>query len=484
MRWKAVGCAVACGLIAFSSSGQQGDLEILRQQLKDANDKLEKALQEHRAIIQQLNTRINALESQPPAAAPTNATTTAVALTEPVTPNPVLTPSWSPEKPIRIGAGQNYLNLSFDGLFAAGSSTAKDIERLQPGGHDPKQRGFTVQNLEPTFEGKVDPYFRAQATISMQITPQGETTIEAEEAYAETMGLPANLQLKGGLFFTEFGRINSTHAHTWDFVDSPLVATRIMGPDGLRNPGVRLSWLVPTSFYSELFFTVQNASGQTAFSFDTDFAGEPVLGRTNSQHGIRNLGDLLYVPRYAASFDLGPSQTILAGISGAFGPNASGTHAHTEIYGVDLFYKWKPINHHAGFPFVSWQTEAMLRRYKAAEAAAIDLNGDNVVDFVPRETLQDYGFYTQIAYGFHKGWVAAVRADLTASDIAEYEKTFGRDPDRATRWRLSPNLTWYPAEFSKLRLQYNFDDRTGIGIDHSVWMQFEFLLGTHAAHKF
>jgi hypothetical protein len=47
-----------------------------------------------------------------------------------------------------------------------------------------------------------------------------------------------------------------------------------------------------------------------------------------------------------------------------------------------------------------------------------------------------------------------------------------------------PNLTWYPSEFSKIRLQYNYDDRHDIGVDHSVWLQFEFLLGAHAAHKF
>lgn len=65
-----------------------------------------------------------------------------------------------------------------------------------------------------------------------------------------------------------------------------------------------------------------------------------------------------------------------------------------------------------------------------------------------------------------------------------YEALFGADPDRATRWRISPNLTWYPSEFSKVRLQYNYDDRDRIGADHSVWLQFEFLLGAHAAHKF
>ena len=60
----------------------------------------------------------------------------------------------------------------------------------------------------------------------------------------------------------------------------------------------------------------------------------------------------------------------------------------------------------------------------------------------------------------------------------------GADVSRAMRWRISPNLTWYPSEFSKIRLQYNYDDRDLVGVDHSVWLQFEFLLGAHAAHKF
>jgi hypothetical protein len=63
-------------------------------------------------------------------------------------------------------------------------------------------------------------------------------------------------------------------------------------------------------------------------------------------------------------------------------------------------------------------------------------------------------------------------------------ESLGRDPLRNQRWRISPNLTWYPSEFSKLRLQYNYDDRRGAGVDHSVWLQFELLLGAHAAHKF
>ena len=55
---------------------------------------------------------------------------------------------------------------------------------------------------------------------------------------------------------------------------------------------------------------------------------------------------------------------------------------------------------------------------------------------------------------------------------------------RGDRTRLSPVLTWYPSEFSKIRLQYNYDQGQHFSDQHSVWLQFEFMLGAHAAHKF
>jgi hypothetical protein len=146
---------------------------------------------------------------------------------------------------------------------------------------------------------------------------------------------------------------------------------------------------------------------------------------------------------------------------------------------------------------VTWQTEAMLRRFKAAEFNW-DLDGNGAADagelinpatglpaLLPRETITDYGLYSQVAYGFRKGWVAALRGDYVFPDTkGAYESMVGVDPDRASRWRISPNLTYYPSEFSKIRLQYNLDHRNSIGDDHSVWVQFEFLLGSHASHKF
>jgi len=171
----------------------------------------------------------------------------------------------SPEpKPIPVAsgaAGKNYLNISLDGLIAVGASTEPDVPGLETGGHDPAQRGFTVQNVEVVFDGAVDPYFRGQANVVLQVDADGNTNVELEEAYAVTTSLPKGLQVKAGQYLTEFGRINPTHPHTWDFVDDPLVHGRLLGPDGLRGVGVQMSWVVPVKWYSQLYVAVQNGEG-------------------------------------------------------------------------------------------------------------------------------------------------------------------------------------------------------------------------------
>lgn len=513
---KLVSVVGLLGLCASSLSAQEtNELELLRKEMREV-----------RKYMQELERKVEKLETKPSAAAPTADTV--------VTPSVATTPApaqkaWSPTDPIRIGKGGTYADLSLVATFAAGGSTASDIEGgTQLGGHDPNQRGFTVQGVEMNLQGAVDPYFRGNANIVFSIDSGGESFMEVEEAWLETVSLPGNLQIRAGQFLSDFGRINTQHPHTWAFVDSPLVNATFLGPDGLRNPGARLSWLIPTPFYSELFFGVQNSHGETATGFrsgghshggEESEEGLPFGYRhPDNDRGVRGFGDLLFTPRLAMSFDLTDSQTLLLGASAAFGPNSSGASGDTctQIYGVDAYWKWKPANAHGGFPFVSWQTEAMLRRYGLGmfdwdeegnlgdgdgngfpdEGVLVDSTGATPA-VLNSETVTDYGFYSQVLYGFRKGWVAGLRVDYVTGDRGDYEQAgllladnagggtpAGRDPMRNERWRVSPNLTWYPSEFSKVRLQYNYDDRHDIGVDHSIWLQFEFLLGAHGAHKF
>jgi len=365
----------------------------------------------------------------------------------------------------------NDFQIGLTGLFAAGASSVDNdsLEGLQAGGHDPNKNGFTVQNVELSIGGMVGPYFDAQANLIFLIDAEGETVVELEEAFFTTRSLPHGLQVKGGQYFTEFGRQNNQHPHTWAFVDQPVVLSRFFGGDGLRSQGVRASWLMPTDWYSELYVGVQNPKGETVTSF-LNAPGEDIGGYTLIDRDARNFSDMLYTARWLNGFDLSDTVSMNVGVSGLLGPNASGTSTDTTMVGADFYLKWQPDYSQRGYPFVSWHTEILNRRYEAGDPGSPS-----------RETLKDWGMFTQALWGFKPGWVAGLRAEYASAD-----GNTSTDPLRDTRKRLSPNLTWYPSEYSKLRLQYNRDwtehlpDKTA----DSIWLQYEFNLGSHAAHVF
>jgi len=381
-------------------------------------------------------------------------------------------------QPITIaGGGKNYMNISFDGLFALAYSSAPDLYNIEVGDHDPQQRGFNARNIELALDGAVDPYFEGFANIVFKLDNDNETEVEVEEAFMQTTSLPFNLQLKGGQFFAAFGRLNPVHPHAWDFADAPLVSGLFLGPDGLRGVGAQISWTLPLPWYSQLIFAGQNGRGGTGFSFRNPGDDGIFFDRETTDREARGLQDFVWIPRWENSVDLSPTQVVLAGVSGAFGSNETGANSRTQIYGADFFYKWKSAHAEGGFPFVKWQTEAMYRRFEAGRG--VDQT------FPVAETFHDWGMYSQVLWGFKKGWVAGVRGDY----VHMQDSHFTDDLDRQSRSRVSANLTWYPTEFSKLRLQYNHDflesnfflsDRQ---VD-SVFLQFEFILGAHGAHKF
>ena len=102
-----------------------------------------------------------------------------------------------------------YMNIGFVALTDAGWSTEADVGAIQVGDHDPHVNGFSIPNVELTLDGAVDPYFKGFSNIVYKLDKNAETGVELEEAYVLTTSLPANLQLKVGQFFLEFGRQNN-----------------------------------------------------------------------------------------------------------------------------------------------------------------------------------------------------------------------------------------------------------------------------------
>lgn len=512
---KLVGLAAASATgLAFNmevqetNSNTQKTISELRLELNRLEAELEHTVRQYHERIELLKSKLKDMESAPGSGSTvsvqTNATTATAGMvsTVPGLGSEPLQPSASePSTPLWANLGLGSIGISVNAVAAAGWSTTSEVAELERGCHDPHRRGFNIQNVDLTLEGNVDPYFHGLASISAHSDEHGELDLGLEEAYAETQALPGRFQARAGLFMTEFGKFNTTHPESWDFVDAPIVMTRLFGPHGLANPGARVSWLAPTPFYSELFFTIQDSSGEGAFSFrgEGHHHDEPALflGRPRLARRLRSPADLLITPRYAAAFDLTDTHMIMLGVSAALGPNNAGTDTRTEIYGLDFTWRWKSRAHHGGFPFLMFRSEALWRR-AGADAYSNDFNsngtldpdepdvfGDGTVRTLPAESVEDWGLYAQLVWGFKKGWVAAIRGDyVTGAGTTEYECLYGPDPDRTRRWRLSPALSWYPSEFSRIRLQYNLDEHRALGTEHSVWLQLQFTIGEHGVHKF
>jgi len=456
---------------------ETNEMQQLKQQLQQLQQNFERVQREQRQQIEALTKKLDDLTKEKAAELQKNqpapgASSTAAA-------SAAAGAAWSPAQPMTLArAGSAYMNLSFDALMDVGFSSATDPSRfLELGDHDPIKRGFSLRNAEIALDGAVDPYFKGFGNIVLKLDQNNGTEIELEETYLQTTSLPGNLQVKGGQFFANFGRSNPQHPHQWAFVDAPIILTRAFGPDGLRNIGGQLSWLAPTPFFTEATLGIFDSQGGTAFSFrnpgENDGTGiNRFHGRATFDRSLRGPGDLLFVPRLASSFELSDSQTLVLGTSAAFGPNETGSDRHTQIYGADIYWKWKAAHADAGFPFVSWQTEGLYQRYEA---------GEDVLAGLPAETLTDYGFYSQVLWGFKPRWVAGLRGEYATGNNGADD---ANDVFRGERTRVSPALTFYPSEFSKIRLQYNYDHGHLFGEEHSIWLQVEFLLGAHGAHKF
>lgn len=184
--------------------------------------------------------------------------------------------------------------------------------------------------------------------------------------------------------------------------------------------------------------------------------------------GIGGPEDLLYVTAVKQFFPVSESWSIAWGLSGAFGPNASRDGARTEIYGTDLYVKYRPITQ-ANPPVVALQTEWLYRRR----------------DLLPRP-LHDYGGYAQLSYRFDPRWSIAGRYEY-GSLTRDPDGTPSPDPLDPEwlrhRRRGALALTHYPTEYSRFRLQGGRDTGLGPGV-WSLFLTAEVATGAHAAHQF
>lgn len=351
--------------------------------------------------------------------------------------------------------------ISLIGSFVASWFSEEPTRRLAA--HEPTHRGLELQEIELALQSSIDPYFRAD--VFFAFSPHG---VEVEEAYATTQALPANLQLRAGSFYAPFGRFNQQHfLEVTPFVDMPLPNRRFFGGEQLRGIGAEASILLPLPFFLELRASAQTADNELSFGLPVD--------------EIDDVTDLLGVARMLTSFDFTDRLTMNLGVSAANGPNASGGpevsgENRTDVFGADLYLH---LRDRASRAYTALQAEWLYRRAT-----------------VPGGRLEQGGAYAWLVRRFDARWEAAIRWDMLGGPTGRAIGTpdFEVEPlvdflAPANQQRIGASLSHHFTEFSRLRLQANHDfglEERGVPADAvtEVFLQFQFVIGAHGAHRF
>ncbi len=328
----------------------------------------------------------------------------------------------------------------------------------------PSPEGLALGEIEINISANVDDKFTAWLTAPLVIE-DGETAIEIEEAWIETLALPAGLSLRMGRFYSNIGYLNDKHSHSWDFADQPLVYQAFLGNQYVDD-GLQMRWLAPTDLYLEL--------GAEILRGDRYPAG----GATNSGFGS-------YTLHARTGGDIGFSNSWQAGLSylqADVDERESGSEDDPLLFSGDsdtmmaeFVWKWAPNGNNRQRNFV-FSAEYMWRQ----ENGEYDVPGLGLLSYNNKQR----GYYLQAVYQPIPRWRIGLRYDRLSSDDPGADFA-GTDlmPANNDPYRYSVMADWSNSEFSRLRLQYS-RDHAGFEADNQWGLQYIFSIGAHGGHSF
>ncbi len=344
--------------------------------------------------------------------------------------------------------------------------------------------GLTLDETELVVSATVDQLFYGRFTLGLH-DDEGETEVEVEEAFVDTLAMPAGTALRFGRFYSDIGYLNRVHSHAWDFRDQPLVYRAMLG-EQYTDDGLQFNWVAPTDIFLRL--------GGEAYRGSRFPGGEASETLGNVQTLFAKLGG-----------DVGSSHSWQAGLSQMWVDSVDRSsghgHGHEDEEGGDAFtgdsdltiadfvWKWSPNGNPTERNLIL-QGEYFYRREDGTDTFTEE--GDSaLLDYDGRQQ----GLYAQLVYQFMPRWRAGIRYDwldadndlaiidvggLDPDEVLE-ETAFNSDGHSPSRWSLMAD--WSPSEFSRLRLQYNRDKSRPVA-DNQWTLQYIMSLGAHGAHEF
>jgi hypothetical protein len=334
-----------------------------------------------------------------------------------------------------------------------------------------REEGFGLGHNELTLGAAVDDLWTGRATVVAH-RHDGELEFDLEEAFVETVSLPAGLQFRGGRFLSQVGYLNEQHTHTDDFIERPLLYRAFLGSHYLDD-GVRLNWVAPTRLYwrsgievfsgKQLIQEAEDGSRAGVWALNTRVGGD--VGVEHSwQLGMSYLRNRLSAAGEAHDDhdhddDHGHDHEHAGHVHGA-------SYSGGKMLIADAVWKWAP----------NGNNRQRQLRLSAEYARVEDINEHSSSGESHR------AWYLSAVYRFAPEWEAGVRVD----DL-QVQEPHG---DHFHAGRLKENtvsLTWKRSHFSALRLQWTGQrDRGGFdnAVRSSVQLQYVMNLGAHGAHSF
>lgn len=344
------------------------------------------------------------------------------------------------------------------------------------------QEGLSLWETEMTASANIDNLFYGQTTIGLH-QDGDELEVDLEEAFVETLSLPAGLGLRFGRFYSDIGYLNSHHTHAWDFADAPLAYQAFLGKQ-YRDDGARATWVAPTE---ELLVEV----GAELLRGDAYPGGGNAGDLGAVKHGFVHVGGDV---ADNSSWQLGLSHMDVDVVARTSGGHAHGAAAtgqsfagDSQLSAIDLVWK----SQFSGGRSLILQGEYFLRD-EDGQVTVSETAGDALFNYDGEQS----GWYAQGIFQFAPQWRAGVRYDRMTADnnLAMVSNATGEtdddifeesgfesgshDPDRWTAM-----LDWSPSEFSRVRMQHAHDN-SRVNSDDQFMLQYIMTLGAHGAHQY
>ncbi|HEY0787498.1 MAG TPA: bZIP transcription factor [Thermoanaerobaculia bacterium] len=289
---------------------------------------------------------------------------------------------------------------------------------------------IAFEEAEISLQAFVDPYAKAAFFIGV-----GEDGASLEEGYLQFVTLPFDLAARAGKLKAGFGKFNAQHAHTWLWADAPLVSRSFFGEEGLADAGISVSRIFPNRW--NLF---------------VEGTAEVYRGKVDEVFDAQEASDLLWVGHLKTYRDLTDSSNVEIG--GSFAQGTAGEGVTSRFSGVDLTYRWKPLERSIYRAFIA-RSELIANDRDDQDEAAL-------------------GWYAAADYQFARRWSAGLRLDQ--ADRPETPSA----TDRGGAF----TLTFRPSEFSQIRGELRRTNYEGGEDATEALIQIQFGIGAHSAHTF